>query len=101
ETAEGGLDCASCAPSGAAATSDVFPAPYGSSLSEDGRVFFTSADPLVLRDANGKADAYEFSNGEAQLISTGRSPEPSHLLTASADGANVFFFTHQTLVPTD
>ncbi len=97
----GELGCASCAPTGAGATSDTFLAPYGLSLSDDGRLFFTSAEPFVLRDTNQKRDAYEWSSGAIQLISTGASPEDSSLLSVSADGADAYFFTRQTLSSED
>ena len=35
----------------------------GSGLTDDGRVFFNSADQLVLRDTNSKLDAYEWKDG--------------------------------------
>ncbi len=98
---DGTLDCASCASTGAASvTGSSLPA-YGSGLTEDGRVFFTSAEPLVLRDANEKKDAYEWSNGVLQLISTGQSPEDSSFLSVTADGTDAFFFTRQTLAHED
>ena len=97
----GALECASCAPSGAAAESDTTLSPYGLNLSDDGRVFFTSSEPFVLRDANQRKDAYEWSEGEVQLISTGTSPTDSSLLTVSSDGTDAFFFTRQVLVGSD
>ena len=35
----------------------------GLNLSDDGRVFFSSPEQLVLRDTNGKRDAYEWEDG--------------------------------------
>ena len=35
----------------------------GLSLTDDGRVFFTSGDPLALRDTNGHRDVYEWNEG--------------------------------------
>lgn len=95
------LDCASCAPTGAAANSDVSLSPYGLNIADNGAVFFTSADQLVLRDSNKKKDAYEWENGKPQLISTGNSPYDSGLVTVSSDGVNAYFFTRQVLVPED
>ena len=43
-------------------------------MTTDGRVFFDSREPLVLRDTNGNQDAYEWKDGEVFLISSGTSP---------------------------
>jgi hypothetical protein len=93
----GAIDCASCPPSFATPTADTTLPPYGNSLSNDGRVFFTSSEAMVLRDTNQLPDAYEWSGGVVELISTGSSSFDSGLLSVSADGKNVFFFTHDTL----
>ena len=53
----------------------------------------------MLNDTNGRKDVYEWSDGGQQLISAGSGPFDSALLTASADGADVFFFTHDALAP--
>jgi hypothetical protein len=55
----------------------------------------------VLRDTNHKKDVYEWKDGEQQLVSTGISDFEAGLLSASADGADVFFYTRATLVPQD
>jgi hypothetical protein len=112
------LDCVSCVLTGALATSAGGLASNGLSLADDGRVFFDSGEQLVLRDANDRVDVYEwqkegvgpspgncdFANPNIlpsgiclSLISTGSSPFDSRLLSATADGADVFFFTHDTL----
>jgi hypothetical protein len=95
------LDCVSCAPTGATATASTALSPFGSNLTDDGRVFFTTADGLVLRDTNHRKDAYEWSGGTVELISTGTGLEDSGLLSVSADGVNAYFFTHESLVPQD
>jgi hypothetical protein len=109
------LDCVSCNPTGEQATGDATLATNGSSLSDDGRVFFNSTEGLVDRDLNGNKDAYEWSpqepagevgachdsGGCEELISAGTSPLDSSLLGVSADGTDAFFFTHDTLVDTD
>ena len=64
-------------------------------------MFFSSPEQLVLRDANGKRDAYEWEEGRIELISTGSDPADSGLLSVSADGVNAYFFTRQILVPED
>ena len=107
------LDCISCSPTNAPATGDSTLASNGLSLTNDGRVFFNSTDVLAARDQDEKADVYEWEprgDGTPQcqapggcigLISTGTSRFDSSLLGASADGTDVFFFTHDTLVPQD
>ena len=95
------LACASCPPTQALPITDTFLTPHGLNLSDDGRVFFTSSEPLALRDTNNQADAYEWEDGTVELISTGSSEADSGIVTASADGENAFFFTRQTLVHQD
>jgi DNA-binding beta-propeller fold protein YncE len=95
------VECASCAPSGAAARNDTSLSPHGLNLTDDGRVFFTSGESLALRDTNGRLDVYEWSGGAPGLISTGLGAEDSRLLTASADGRDAFFFTRDKLVGDD
>jgi hypothetical protein len=98
----GQLDCASCNTTGtdelnALGAGEL--APNGLSLLEDGRLYFTSSARLVLLDGNGQKDVYEWSNGSQQLISAGAGPFDSALLSASANGTDVFFFTHDRLAP--
>jgi hypothetical protein len=95
------LDCASCAPSGATPQTDTSLSSYGLNLSDDGRLFFTSRDPYVLRDTNRAQDAYEWSDGKVDLLSTGQSPEGSEILTVTRDGKDAFFFTRETLSAED
>jgi hypothetical protein len=98
------LACASCETTGTteegiAAEAEL--APNGLSLVEDGRVFFSTKAMLVLNDANRREDVYEWSGAGPQLISAGSGPFDSALLTVSADGTDAFFFTHDTLAPTE
>jgi hypothetical protein len=95
-----GLDCVSCAVTGAGATGDATLSD-GLNLAADGTVFFTSSEPLVLRDTNGRKDVYEWEEGVQQLISTGLSDFDSGLLSVSQDGVNAYFFTRATLAPQD
>ena len=95
------IECASCLatnerPDGASSL-----AADGLSLTDNGKVFFDSVKALVLRDTDDVKDAYELSNGEVQLISTGASQFDSGLLGASADGKDAFFFTRDSLSPLD
>jgi hypothetical protein len=95
------LLCASCPTTGAALTADTRLSRFGLNLADDGRVFFTSVEPLALRDTGGSQDVYEWKNGRLFLISTGRSPTATGLLSASADGRNAFFYTRDKLVGDD
>ena len=96
------LDCASCAPTGARSESDAVLPHEGGGLSNDGRVFFTTADPLNLRDLNGgKTDVYEWKGSGPKLVSTGTSEFDSGLLSVTRDGKDVAFFTHDVLVDQD
>ncbi|HEX3243102.1 MAG TPA: hypothetical protein VHQ97_08475 [Solirubrobacterales bacterium] len=101
DLASGSIDCASCNPTGARAIGGASMAVEGLSLSDDGRVFFNSNDALAPRDLDNRQDAYEWNGDNPQLISTGGSPFDSSLLSASADGTDVYFFTRDTLVPQD
>ena len=113
------LACASCDPTNAEAAGDASLAQNGLSLSESGQVFFNSTDALVPHALNEAEDVYEWEpsgtgncNSESPnyskasttctaLISTGISPFGSSLLSASANGTDVYFFTRDVLVPQD
>jgi hypothetical protein len=97
---EDDLFCVSCSPTGSRPTGDAS-LPSGLALTDDGRVFFTTSEALTLRDSNEKKDAYEWEEGEQELISTGTSENDSSLLSVSPDGRNAFFFTRQKLAPQD
>ena len=99
----GPLRCISCNPTEVPPSTDASLASDGSSLADDGRVFFNSGEPLVLRDANNRKDVYEWSNaaGRAELISTGGGQFDSSLLGVSSDGTDAFFFSRETLASND
>jgi hypothetical protein len=102
DSAGGAIECASCGTTLAPAKTDTGLSPYGLNLTDDGRVFFTSAEGLVLSDTNQRRDAYEWEGGTAVAkISTGRSSYDSSLLSVSASGVDAFFFTRDVLVPQD
>lgn len=101
DSPEDALDCISCNPTGARAVGDSGLARNGLSLADDGRVFFDSSDPLLPTDLDGREDVFEWNEGKTDLISTGLSPFNSSLLSAGADGTDVFFFTRDTLVKQD
>jgi hypothetical protein len=95
------VSCGSCPTTRATLTTDTGLSPYGLNLADDGRLFFTSLEPLALRDTGSTADVYESSGERISLITTGRSATDSRLLTVSGDGLNAFFFTRDLLVPGD
>lgn len=107
-TADDSLVCASCNPTLGLPSADAKLPGYGLGLSSGGRVFFNTSDQLVLRDTNGKLDAYEFKEDPSDdqedgvsLISTGFSAFPSSMLSISTDGRDAYFFTRETLVDRD
>jgi hypothetical protein len=95
------VECASCAASRARPAGDATLTAEGLSVIDDGRVFFTTPESLVLRDTGERQDAYEWTNGDARLISSGISPFHSAFFSASADGTDAQFFTRETLVKGD
>jgi hypothetical protein len=72
-------------------------------LSDDGEVFFSTAEALVSEDVNGVEDAYEYdpATDEVRLISSGEGSDPASFVDASASGDDVFFVTRQRLVGSD
>jgi DNA-binding beta-propeller fold protein YncE len=100
------VDCISCNTTLAAPSQDASLASNGLSISDDGRVFFNTGEPLVLRDSNAKQDVYEWSDqvgtdGGVELISAGLGQFGSSLLTVTSDGHDAFFFTRDTLAKND
>jgi hypothetical protein len=122
------LICISCNPTGTAAKSDaqlesdtglqfaqeppVNALSQIANVTEDGsKVFFQTADPLVVNDTDGKVDVYEWeANGNGTcslpagctyLISSGRSTGNDYLYSMTPNGSDVFFMSGDTLVPQD
>jgi hypothetical protein len=103
--------CVSCNPDGSPPTSDVFGSMGGRFITDDGRVFFDTAEPLDSRDTNHGKDTYEFVEGRPQLITsgtgngasgTGLSAESTPgLYGVSANGTDVYFGSFDTLVSQD
>ena len=75
------------------------------------RVFFASADALVLSDTNGAPDVYEWEangvggcvapGGCVGLISSGRASEGAVFADASESGDDAYFLTARSLVGSD
>ena len=105
--------CVSCRPDGEPPTFDVEGSKMGLFMSNDGRTFFATEDPLTPVDTNKQLDVYEFTEGRPQLITTGTGTSSSRsnpyggsgnlgaegLAGVSADGVNVYFSTRDVLVP--
>jgi hypothetical protein len=72
-------------------------------MSDDGRVFFSTDEPLVSEDTNQRWDAYEYAPQTHQwhLLSSGKSTSDSYYMDASASGADAFFTTRERLVGWD
>jgi DNA-binding beta-propeller fold protein YncE len=94
-------------------------------LSNEGRLFFDTADGLVPQDVNAAQDVYQYepqglpepagvsgctnssptfsasSGGCVSLISSGESAQDSSFLDASESGGDVFFETYSQLVSAD
>jgi hypothetical protein len=70
-------------------------------VSNDGRFYFQTAARLVDADTNGVRDVYEWQDGKATLISSGRGSAAANLADVAADGRDVFFTTSQRLVAAD
>lgn len=125
-TAGAGTICVSCNPSGerpigpaglpGASPNGAGPlAPHAYKprvLSADSKhVFFDSFDALAVQDTNGDRDVYQWEaqgtggcarpGGCVNLISSGRAEGGAGFLDASADGADAFFLTDGSLVPSD
>ena len=114
---DGRLVCASCDPSGAAATGDnrfITHVATGGAirsshlvrpLSEDGRfAFFHTTQRLSPDDRNDRFDVYEYDlvNDRLGLISSGRADAlDAYFMDASASGHDVFFATRERLVGWD
>jgi hypothetical protein len=117
DAAAGELRCVSCDPSGEPPTANLIqgaglpmpmddmtskvPSYLTRSLSDTGRVFFTTANALLSADTNGVSDVYEYEGGNLHLISTGTSPDRSEFKDASANGDDVFFITTQPIASSD
>jgi hypothetical protein len=107
EPSTGKFECASCMPDGSAPEADAEGSLNGLFMTSDGRVFFSTEDPLVAQDTNGLLDVYEFVENRPQLISSGTASadrdarQKVGLVGVSADGIDVYFSTLDSLVGQD
>ena len=95
----GQLACASCDPTGrrvAGAAGDAFLAPDGLSITDDGRVFFTTRCRWSSTTPTTASTSTSGPRGAAADL-LGHRPFDSGLLSVSADGTDAFFFTHDAL----
>jgi hypothetical protein len=117
--ATGAIVCDSCRPDGQPPTAAVAASQDGLFLTNDGRAFFSTTEALVPQDTNEAEDVYEFVNGRPQLITpgTGTAPpgtggnvggsasilldESPGLAAVSANGADVYFSTYDSLISED
>jgi hypothetical protein len=121
--ADNSLRCASCNPSGerplgsagipgAIANGQALRVYKPRALSAAGtRLFFDSPDPLVIQDTDNAPDVYQWEAagtgscaqpaGCVNLISSGRSEPGATFIDASVDGADAFFLSEASLVPSD
>ncbi len=103
------LVCVSCNQSGGPPSNDVEGSQNGIFITEDGRAFFSTDDPLIERDTNGATDVYEYVSSRPQLITSGAGQNdsnenpasPAGLVGVSNDGTDVYFATFDTLVEED
>jgi WD40-like Beta Propeller Repeat len=109
----GELACASCRADGSPSAGDAAleTVPFGApmveqgtrprNVTDDGHVFFTSADRLLADDTSAKVDVYAYGGGQLTLISSGRSDHHNYLADNSDDGQDVFFLSRDALVELD
>jgi hypothetical protein len=109
------LTCVSCDPSGARPVGETIvpgpnafsekalgrPAYFPRQVHDDGRVFFTTQNPLNPADVNDASDVYEYYDGQLRMIGTGTAPGGSVFLDTSSGGADVYFTTLESLVASD
>jgi hypothetical protein len=111
----GHILCSSCKPNGEKPQANVTASKAGLFMSDDGRTFFETTDPLVSQDTNREQDVYEFVDGRPQLITSGTGTHSESIIEfggagnvaeeglagVSADGVNVYFSAREELVAQD
>jgi hypothetical protein len=66
----------------------------------DGQLFFETPQALVPQDTNDRDDVYEYVDGQAHLISSGRGEYGAYFGDANADGEDIYIYTANHLTPT-
>jgi hypothetical protein len=103
DAATRGLECPSCNTDGTRPTSNsLLPTPTNGvyqqrSLTDGGRLFFSTTDAVLPQDGNRKSDVYEYENGRIYLISPGLADSEAVFADASESGSDVFFTAQQRL----
>jgi DNA-binding beta-propeller fold protein YncE len=113
------LNCVSCTLTEIPSRGDSSLASDGLSLTDQGSVFFDSDEALLAADTDERQDVYEWEprgvgnctesssgftkaeNACLGLISAGTSTFDSGLLSASRQGTDAYFFTRDSLSPSD
>jgi hypothetical protein len=106
DPANGDIICVSCSTSGEPPVGNTEGSDNGLFMSDDGRTFFYTRDPLVAQDTDKVRDVYEYVDGRPQLITAGTGSTDSGSRGAdfagvSADGINVYFSTFDVLISQD
>jgi hypothetical protein len=109
--ATGRINCVSCMPNGEPPTGDTTASLQGIFMTDDGRTFFYTPDPLTPKDTDKVEDVYEYVDGRPQLITTGTTAATTQtslfhtrfagLEGVSANGVDVYFSTYDSLVGQD
>jgi hypothetical protein len=86
-----------CSPCGSNGSAAIF---VGSSA-DGSRVFLATSEGLIPGDDDGANDIYQRFEGATTLLSDGAEAKPASFAEASADGAEVFFTTSESLVAGD
>lgn len=107
------LSCASCSPDGSPSQGNsgepiasnpgtvLLNAHQQQTVTDEGRVFFTTPDSLLPADSNGANDVYEYFAGDLRLVSRATQGTSAKLLDATPDGKTIFFSTEDAIVSTD
>lgn len=107
------LSCASCSPDGSPSQGNsgepiatnpgttLLNAHQQQTVTDEGRVFFTTPDSLLPADSNGANDVYEYFDGDLRLVSRATQGTSAKLLDATPDGKTIFFSTEDAIVSTD
>jgi hypothetical protein len=112
------LSCVSCDPTGAKPTAPAdigepvghimdnnglnfayAPAYLQHNVTDQGQVFFSTAEPLTPRATNGLVNAYVYRNSELRLLTTATGNTDAYFYEASPSGNDVFLASSQPLAP--